>query len=74
MRPPYAGSLPAHAARAGGHPGIPTTLRMILRNMERRPLRTLLAVGGVAIAVAIVILGNFFATRSTSSSIPSSAW
>ncbi len=35
-------------------------LRMILRNMERRPWRTGLAVAGVAAAVAIVVMGNFF--------------
>lgn len=35
-------------------------LRMILRNMERRPVRTALASGGVAAAVAIVIMGSFF--------------
>ncbi|MEO8804970.1 MAG: ABC transporter permease [Burkholderiaceae bacterium] len=35
-------------------------LRMIVRNMERRPLRTGFSVGGVAAAVAIVILGSFF--------------
>jgi putative ABC transport system permease protein len=35
-------------------------LRMILRNMERRPARTALSVGGVAAAIAIVIMGNFF--------------
>jgi putative ABC transport system permease protein len=35
-------------------------MRMIVRNMERRPLRTALSIGGVAAAVAIVILGNFF--------------
>ncbi|HEY6513570.1 MAG TPA: ABC transporter permease [Burkholderiaceae bacterium] len=35
-------------------------LRMILRNMERRPWRTGLAIGGVAAAVAIVVMGNFF--------------
>ena len=35
-------------------------LRMILRNMERRPWRTSLAIGGVAAAVAIVVMGNFF--------------
>jgi putative ABC transport system permease protein len=35
-------------------------LRMILRNMERRPLRTGLSVAGVAAAVAIVVMGNFF--------------
>jgi putative ABC transport system permease protein len=33
---------------------------MILRNMERRPWRTALSIGGVAAAVAIVVLGNFF--------------
>jgi putative ABC transport system permease protein len=39
---------------------MPPALRMILRNMERRPWRTTLSVGGVAAAVAIVIMGNFF--------------
>jgi putative ABC transport system permease protein len=33
---------------------------MILRNMERRPLRTLLSIAGVAASVAIVVMGNFF--------------
>jgi putative ABC transport system permease protein len=33
---------------------------MILRNMERRPLRTGLSIGGVAASVAIVVMGNFF--------------
>jgi putative ABC transport system permease protein len=36
------------------------SLRMILRNMERRPWRTGLSIGGVAAAVAIVVMGNFF--------------
>ena len=35
-------------------------LRMIARNMERRPWRTALSIGGVAAAVAIVVMGNFF--------------
>ena len=34
--------------------------RMILRNVERRPLRAAVTVGGIAFAVAIVIMGNFF--------------
>ncbi len=38
---------------------MPAGLRMVLRNMERRPLRTLLTIGGTA-AVAIVVMGNFF--------------
>jgi putative ABC transport system permease protein len=33
---------------------------MILRNMERKPLRTSLAIGGIAAAVAITVMGNFF--------------
>jgi putative ABC transport system permease protein len=37
-----------------------TALRMILRNIERRPLRAALTTGGIASAVAIVIMGNFF--------------
>lgn len=35
-------------------------LRMILRNIERKPLRTAVTMGGIAAAVAIVIMGNFF--------------
>ena len=35
-------------------------LRMILRNVERRPWRTGLATAGVAASVAIVVLGHFF--------------
>jgi putative ABC transport system permease protein len=36
------------------------SLRMILRQMERRPWRSLLSIVGVAVAVGIVVLGNFF--------------
>lgn len=35
-------------------------LRMIARNIERRPLRAAVTTGGIAAAVAIVIMGNFF--------------
>ena len=34
-------------------------LRMLIRNIERRPMRSLAAVAGIAAAVAIVVLGNF---------------
>lgn len=34
--------------------------RMILRNLERKPLQTLCAVLGIAMAVAILILGYYF--------------
>lgn len=60
MRPP----APPHFRRTllerMGIERVGTALRMVLRNMERRPARTGLATAGVAAAVAIVILGNFF--------------
>ncbi len=60
MRPP----APAHYRRTlierAGLTRLPTSLRMILRQLERRPWRSALAVAGVAAAVAIVVLGNFF--------------
>ncbi|MFO0458097.1 MAG: ABC transporter permease [Burkholderiales bacterium] len=49
---------PTLVERLGVH-GLGTAQRMILRNMERRPWRTALSVGGVATAVAIVIVGGF---------------
>jgi putative ABC transport system permease protein len=59
MRPP----APAHFRRTLmetlGIEAMGPALRMIVRNMERRPLRTLLAIGGIAAAVAITIMGNF---------------
>src|SRR5690606_27107334 len=42
-----------------GLAAVPPSLQMILRNMERRPWRTALSIGGVAAAVAIVVMGNF---------------
>jgi putative ABC transport system permease protein len=60
MRPPapgrYRRSLLERVPRLHTGP----TLRMILRNLERRPLRAALTIGGVAASVAIVIMGNFF--------------
>ncbi len=60
MRPPAPGRYRRTLLEHLGITGIPTSLRMILRNMERRPWRTSLSIGGVAAAVAIVIMGNFF--------------
>ncbi len=60
MRPPAPGRYRRTLLERLGVMRIPTSLRMILRNMERRPLRTGLSIGGVAAAVAIVIMGNFF--------------
>ena len=60
MRPPAPGRYrPALAERLGLH-ALPPGLRMTLRGMERRPLRSALSVAGVAAAVAIVVMGNFF--------------
>ena len=60
MRPP----APAHFRRTLlerlGIERVGPALRMVLRNMERRPARSALATAGVAAAVAIVIMGNFF--------------
>jgi putative ABC transport system permease protein len=59
MRPPapgrYRPSLLERVPYLRTGPG----LRMILRNLERRPLRAALTIGGTAAAVAIVIMGNF---------------
>jgi putative ABC transport system permease protein len=59
MRPPAPGRYrPALLERV---PYLRTgpALRMILRNLERRPVRAALTIGGTAAAVAIVIMGNF---------------
>jgi putative ABC transport system permease protein len=61
MRPPAPGRYRRRTlAERLGIRGLSPALRMILRNMERRPLRTGLSIGGVAAAVAIVVMGNFF--------------
>jgi putative ABC transport system permease protein len=59
MHPPAPGSYRRTLAERLGLTKLPTALRMILRNMERRPLRSLLSIAGVAAAVAIVVMGNF---------------
>lgn len=60
MRPPapgrYRRALLERVPRLHTSPA----LRMILRNVERRPLRAAVTVGGMAAAVAIVIMGYFF--------------
>ncbi len=60
MRPPAPGHYRRTVLERLGVTGMPTALRMILRNMERRPWRSALSIGGVAASVAIVIMGNFF--------------
>lgn len=60
MRPPAPARFHRTLLERLGLQRLPTGLRMILRNVERRPWRTALATAGVAAAVAIVVLGNFF--------------
>ncbi|MDL2337596.1 MAG: ABC transporter permease [Pseudomonadota bacterium] len=59
MRPQAPGRYRRTLLERLGARRIPTGLRMILRQMERRPGRTALAIGGVAASVAIVVMGNF---------------
>lgn len=60
MRPPAPGHYRRTLLERLGIHRMSPALRMIIRNMERRPLRTGLSIGGVAAAVAIVVMGNFF--------------
>jgi putative ABC transport system permease protein len=60
MRPPAPGRYRRTLLERLGITGIGPSARMILRNMERRPWRTALSIGGVAASVAIVVMGNFF--------------
>jgi putative ABC transport system permease protein len=60
MRPPAPGRYRRTLVERLGWQRMGMSLRMVLRQMERRPLRTSLSVVGVAAAVAIVILGNYF--------------
>lgn len=59
MRPPAPGRYRRTVLERLGIRRIGPALRMILRNMERRPLRTALSIGGIAAAVAITVMGNF---------------
>ena len=60
MRPPAPARFRRTVLERLGLQRLPTALRMILRNVERRPWRSALAGAGVAAAVAIVVMGNFF--------------
>ncbi|MGQ2978933.1 MAG: ABC transporter permease [Polaromonas sp.] len=59
MRPPAPGHFRRTLLERLGVTGVKPSLQMILRNMERRPLRTGLSIAGIAAAVAIVVMGNF---------------
>jgi putative ABC transport system permease protein len=59
MRPPAPGRYRRTLLERLGVTGAGPRLRMVLRNLERRPWRAALALGGVAAALAIVVVGNF---------------
>ena len=61
MRPPSPGRYgPTLLERAGLGRLLTPAMRMVIRNMERRPLRALLTTAGMASAVAIIISGMFW--------------
>jgi putative ABC transport system permease protein len=61
MRPEAPASFhPGPVERSGIVNWLPTAGRMILRNVERQPLRSLAAALGVALSVAILVVGLFF--------------
>lgn len=60
MRPPAPGHYRRALLERVPRLKLAPALRMILRNIERRPLRAALTTGGIAAAVAIVIMGYFF--------------
>jgi putative ABC transport system permease protein len=60
MRPPAPGRYRVSLAERAGLARVLTpAMQMVVRNMERRPLRSLLAIGGIAASLAIVVTGNF---------------
>ncbi len=60
MRPePPAEYRPTFAERLGLQRFFSSSVRMILRHLERRPGRALLSIAGIAMATAILVLGAF---------------
>jgi putative ABC transport system permease protein len=60
MLPPAPGRYRRALVERIPHLRVTPALGMILRNIERRPLRAAITIGGIAAAVAIVVMGNFF--------------
>ncbi len=50
---------PLAMERMGIHRMLSPVWRMIFRNMERRPVKTMLSAAGIAMAVAILVMGRF---------------
>lgn len=61
MRPPAPGRYrPSFVETWGLRAWFSPAMRMMLRTMQRRPLRTLLTIAGIAASMAIVISGTFW--------------
>ena len=45
--------------RLGFHKLVPTSVRIILRNLERQPAKAMLSIFGIALAVALLVVGFF---------------
>jgi putative ABC transport system permease protein len=60
MRPEQPGRFRAGVIeRMGFHSLVPTAVRIILRNLERRPAKAMLSVVGIALATALLVVGFF---------------
>ena len=59
MQPPAPGHYRRTLLERMGVTRIATPLRMILRNIERRPWRSGLSVVGIAASLALVVMGNY---------------
>ena len=66
MRPePPARYRPTILERIGLGRLVPNVARMVLRQLERHPVKTSFSLLAIAMSVAIVVVGNSCATRST---------
>jgi len=60
MRPQAPMSFhPTIFERIGIHRMVPASIRMILRQLERRPIKAMLSIFGIALATAILIVGSY---------------
>ena len=60
MRPePPAQFRPGVIERMGFHKVVPASMRIILRNLERRPMKAMFSIFGIALAVALLVVGFF---------------
>lgn len=61
MRPPQPPTYrPTLLERAGFHRVLGPSARMVLRELERTPGRTLLSVTGISVAVAMLVVGRYY--------------